>query len=94
MLLKLSQELMDSLTWKLNSIILQVTEKYFLPCSIHSFLYVPATGCWKRVGLVELPVIDTSTPSLCMIATPSLTSSDPMVGATVAVAVAIEEACK
>ena len=53
------------------------TEKYFLPCSIHSFLYVPATGCWKRVGLVELPVIDTSTPSLCMIATPSRTSSAP-----------------
>ena len=39
------------------------TEKYFLPFSIAHFLYVPATGCWKRVGLVELPVIETSTPS-------------------------------
>src|SRR3989339_471127 len=28
----------------------EATEKYFLPCSMHSFLYVPATGCWKRVG--------------------------------------------
>ena len=37
------------------------TEKYFLPCSIHSFLYVPATGCWKRVGFVELPVMETPT---------------------------------
>ena len=55
----------------------EATEKYFLPCSIHSFLYVPATGCWKRVGFVELPVIDTSTPSLCMIATPSVTSLAP-----------------
>ena len=55
----------------------EATEKYFLPCSIHSFLYVAATGCWKRVGLVELPVIDTSTPSRCMIATPSRTSSAP-----------------
>ena len=52
-------------------------KKYFLPCSIHSFLYVPATGCWKRVGFVELPVIDTSTFSLCMIATPSVTSLAP-----------------
>ena len=39
------------------------TEKYFLPCSIHSFLYVPATGCWNLVGFVEFPVIDTSTSS-------------------------------
>ena len=38
--------------------------KYFnpqMPISLHSFLYVPATGCWKRVGFVELPVIETST---------------------------------
>ena len=33
----------------------------FAPCSIHSFLYVPATGCWKRVGFVEFPVIETPT---------------------------------
>ena len=47
------------------------TEKYFLPASSLSFLYVPATGCWNLVGLVELPVIDTSTFSFHMIATPS-----------------------
>ena len=53
------------------------TEKYFLPFSLHSFLYVPATGCWKRVGFVELPVIETSTPSFHMIATPSGTLFAP-----------------
>ena len=37
------------------------TEKYCTPFSTHHFLYVPATGCWKRVGLVELPVMDTPT---------------------------------
>ena len=52
-------------------------EKYGLPASTRSFLYVPATGCWKRVGLVELPVIDTSTFSFQRIATPSRTSSAP-----------------
>ena len=39
----------------------EATEKYFLPFSIAHFLYVPATGCWKRVGFVELPVMETST---------------------------------
>ena len=55
----------------------EATEKYFLSCSIHSFLYVPATGCWNLVGFVEFPVIETSTPSKCIIATPSLTSFAP-----------------
>ena len=55
----------------------EATEKYFLPFSRHSFLYVPATGCWKRVGFVELPVIETSTPSFHMIATPSGTLFAP-----------------
>ena len=40
---------------------LDVYKRQFLPCSIHSFLYVPATGCWKRVGFVELPVMETPT---------------------------------
>ena len=31
----------------------------------------------NELGLVELPVIDTSTPSLCMIATPSGTEFAP-----------------
>ena len=34
-------------------------------------------GCWKRVGLVELPVIETSTSSFHITATPSRTSSTP-----------------
>ena len=55
----------------------EATEKYFLPASILSFLYVPATGCWNLVGFVEFPVIDTSTSSNHMIATPSLTSFAP-----------------
>ena len=38
---------------------------------------VPATRCWKRVGLVELPVMDTSTPSFFIMATPSSTSLAP-----------------
>ena len=53
------------------------TEKYGLPARTRSFLYVPATGCWKRVGFVELPVIDTSTFSFQRMATPSRTSSAP-----------------
>ena len=53
------------------------TEKYGLPASTRSFLYVPATGCWKRVGLVELPVMEMSTFSFHMMATPSRTSSAP-----------------
>ena len=28
----------------------EATLKYGLPASTRSFLYVPATGCWKRVG--------------------------------------------
>ena len=52
-------------------------EKYFFPASSLSFLYVPATGCWNLVGFVELPVIDISTFSFHMIATPSVTSLAP-----------------
>ena len=55
----------------------EATEKYFLPFSTVHFLYVPATGCWNLVGLVEFPVMETSTPSWIIIATPSLTSSAP-----------------
>ena len=86
----------------------EATEKYFLPNSIHSFLYVPATGCWKRVGLVELPVIDTmgrmhgdaqfagssSVPAHVEMMGVIGMGNNPMVGATVAVAVAIENASK
>ena len=55
----------------------EATENYFLPASFLSFLYVPATGCWNLVGFVELPVIETSTSSIHIIATPSLTSFAP-----------------
>ena len=53
------------------------TEKYFLPASVLSFLYVPATGCWNLVGFVEFPVMETSTFSFHMIATPSGTEFAP-----------------
>ena len=49
------------------------TEKYFLPFSTHSFLYVPAHV--EMMGLIGM-------------------GNNPMVGATVAVAVGIEEAAK
>ena len=71
-------------------------------------MYVPATGCWKRVGFVELPVIDTmgrmhsdaqfagssSVPAHVEMMGLIGMGNNPMVGATVAVAVSIEEAAK
>ena len=42
-----------------------------------AMLGLPATKCWKRVGFVELPVIETSTCSIFIIATPSRTSFAP-----------------
>ena len=48
-----------------------------LACFQSLLLVVPATGCWNLVGLVELPVMDTSTFSFHMIATPSGTLLAP-----------------
>ena len=41
------------------------------------FLVSACNGVLEAGGLVELPVMETSTPSKCMMATPSRTSSQP-----------------
>ena len=54
----------------------EATEKYF--AVFDGPLYIrPATRCWKRTGLVELPVMEHWTSSFFMMATPSMTSLAP-----------------
>lgn len=48
---------------------LLTAEKFFFALFNTFFLYVPATGCWKRVWFVEFPVIDTPTSTRHIIPT-------------------------